>query len=252
MKQYILLATILGLIPLLTFARVKPELTENQIERRQLKSEQRQELFNQNFSEGNNQNPNRPALERIHEFKAKTPQEGFQFHTSVLEQRIARLENSSFIPEEKRSELIAKFSEELEWLKTKRAELEAAETPEDKAAIKQEIIDHVKTEREQRRSELADSVTLPKTSPTELTEKITERFNAVKEKLANAGKDTTNLASAISVYEQSVVNLNTAAEAVETEKTIETIQALRDAIQNTRLAVTEVRNVLQSIVTGEN
>lgn len=190
----------------------------------------------------------RPNLEDVRELKAKNPGEAFDFHHDLLAQRIERLQANTTIPDDKKQELIDNFTEEISWIEQKNAELEAAGTAEERISIRQEIVDHVHSVRTEQRQTLADSVKLPDQSPSQLAEQIGDRFSQIADHLTAAGKDTTELDTAIKDYQTAVTALNAAYTAVQTDKSVDTLAALRDSITAVRAAGSAVRNAVQSIV----
>lgn len=189
----------------------------------------------------------RPQLERLREFKPNNPSEAFSFHQSLLTERIERIEQNMTIPADKKQLIIADLTEESEWMQTKREQLQSA-TAEERSTIRQEIIDHVQSVREEHKQKLAESVPMSEKSPKELAEQIGERFASISEQLVTAGQDTSTLNQTITDYQTAVTALNDAYSAVQTDKSVETLTGLRDSISAVREAGSAVRNAIQSIV----
>lgn len=189
-----------------------------------------------------------PQLERLREFKPTNPSEAFNFHQTLLTERIERIKQNTVIPEDKKLLIIDDLTEESEWLQTKRQQLQAAATTDERLAIRQEIVNHVQSVREERKQTLAESVVLSGKSPKELAEQIGERFATISEQLATAGHDTSSVNQAITDYETAMTALNEVYAVAQTEKSVETLTTLRDAIATTREAASTVRNQVQSLV----
>jgi hypothetical protein len=187
-------------------------------------------------------------LDQLHNFKPSSPAEAFSYHQRLLSERIEFIQDNEHIPEERKATLVQKFTEELTWMQDKHAALEAATTPEEKQAIRQEIIEHVHSAQAERRQNLAETVTLPEQSPVDLANRISERFHGMSEQLQQHETDTTELDAAIANYDAAVADLATGYEAVRAEKTVEGIQTLRDQIKTVREAAADVRNIVQSLV----
>lgn len=192
--------------------------------------------------------PLAPDLSALHQFKPTNPVQAFTFHQQILQQRIDHLEQNNFLPEKKKAEVIAEFTDELTWLEEKQAALKAATTKTERQAISQEIIDHVQTQRQERTRSLVQDVTLPARSPVVSAQHIADQFTSISERFRNNAVDTAELDAAIQEYTTTITALEQALSNSEEDKTIEHIRALRDAIVATREAAREVRNQVQSIL----
>lgn len=241
--KYVFILFITFTLPWLALA----EPSSRQIKK--LTPEERQEvLSNINHSDGNlNKTVDRPQLERLRMFKPSNPSEAFSFHQTLLTERIERIKQNTVIPEDKKLLIIDDLTEESEWMQTKREQLQSA-TAVERLTIQQEIIDHIQSVREEHRQKLAESVVLSEKSPKELVEQIGERFVTISEQLATAGYDTSSVNQAITDYETAMTALNEAYAVAQTEKSVETLTTLRDAIATTREAASTVRNQVQSLV----
>ena len=189
-----------------------------------------------------------PDFSKLHQFKPRDPAEAFRFHKQILQQRITHIEQVIFLPEKKKVEVVAEFTEELDWLEEKQSALKAATTETVRQTIRQEIIDHIQTRRQERERRLAQDITLPARSPVVSAQQITEQFTTIAERFRNNAVDTTTLDTAIQEYTATATTLEQAVSDIDEDKTVEHIRALRDAITATREAARGVRNQVQSIL----
>lgn len=207
-------------------------------------------LVNAILNERPNRVFNKPTdgpLVQLHRFQPKDSSEAFSFHRQILQQRIVRVQQAEFLSDDKKIELVAKLNDELDWFEAKQTALESATTEAEQQAIRQEIIDHIRTARQEREQTLAQQVTLPQQSPVDTAKQITERFQTIAERFNNAELDAT-----IEQYTAAVANLEQTLTDLEQDKTIEHIRALRDAITITRQSAQSVRNLIQSLVVEQH
>lgn len=187
-------------------------------------------------------------LDQFRDFKPTDSNEAFSFHQTILNQRMERVKQNQFIPEDKKQLILNDLAEEATWMQTSHEQLLAAVTSDERFRIRREIIEHVRGVQAERRQKLAEVMPLPTQSPTVLAEQMNVRFISIAAQLAKLGKDTTALDQAIADYQTAVAVLDQAYTAVQNEKSVETLTALRDNITAVRTAGGIVRNAIQSIV----
>lgn len=175
--------------------------------------------------------------------------DGLTRHEILLEQRLQRLNQFQRIPEDKRLFLQEHFEAELDWMTDARSRLRAAASDEDRATIRTEIRDHIKSVQTERRIELAKTVQLPEESRVDRAEAITEHFSTMITNLETAGLDVSTSQELFSSYQAAVASLDEAHDAVLTNKTVETIEQLKLALENVRSSSLNLRNQLRSILT---
>lgn len=233
----------------------RAELIEKHLQERRLNANRNTDLIDEavntdtNIAAPHHMLPvKRARLEELRQQKPKDPKEAIEVHEDVLTERIEEVESNESIPEEKKEQILERFNDELIWVQTKKTELIEAASSEEEQVIREEIIEHVRSVQTERKQQLAATVQLPRQSPTKLATQISDRFTVIAERLAANGSDTTALNDAIAQYDAAVAELDSSYAAVQANKTVETLQNLRDRIKAVRDAGIAVRNSVQSIV----
>ncbi len=258
MKSFLVTLSLFAL-PLVTSAQVQ---TANQLsslknrplinatERAELRAERREQLQNQRPIDPQvaTETDHSTALQALRSRRPANAIEAVQIHEEVINERIQQLQDNDRIPEEKKTELIQKLSDELAWMQDKNTALQNADTMEERQAIRKEIATHAHTEQQNRRQTLAKAITLPEQSPAVIAQQINDRFTQISDRLERTGKDTTALNAAITQYQTAVTNLSNSYTAAQSDQTVETLQQLRDSIEAVRTSGEQVRNAIQSLL----
>ncbi|MBI2415148.1 MAG: hypothetical protein HYV33_00605 [Candidatus Kerfeldbacteria bacterium] len=238
-RRYVLMTLWLVVLPTVTLAAPHRTLQPKPNFNKPLVSPQRNNT-NQSIlpNKLNVRKPERP----------QTLNDGINQHEQIIQQRIQRLQNFNRIPEAKRAEVLADFETELAWLQTMRERLTAANSEADAQSIRQEIIEHVRTKREQRQQLITEQITLPTYQSNDRAEQIIGHFNVIIQHLDDAGVDISELQTTLADYQLASQQLKQQQDALLQDKTIDHLRAVRDQLQTVQGLGQQLRNQIQSIV----
>ncbi len=172
-------------------------------------------------------------------------------YQDFLEERSVKTEQTTILSGKTKERLQQAIGAETHWLQNKTQELTAADTIEDRQVIQKEIQSYIEDRRNERRELIEKNIAAPKTESLEKAQEISTKFDTIINQFARVGIDTSQLEETLVEYNTTVQETKDILAALETERSIEDIQALREHIATLRELSSALRNQVQTILVQE-
>ena len=134
------------------------------------------------------------------------------------------------------------------WVADKIEKFEKANTVEEKKAIREEISVYVQERKEERRQKVLEAAELPEAPSAETIDTIINRYQQISDRLTDNGIDTSELNDSLTGLETAQTALQEAKQNLDSERTVDNLMSLKQALEELKLHKKELRNQVQSVL----